>query len=209
MGSMHLNTSRNLNRQQVADSQPISTELFLLGPGEKKVTEEVDPRVSSCSIFTFNREDHTLGNMIRSRLLRTPHVTFSGYKVPHPSVPHFLLRVQTDGDITPRDALVQACRDLVQDLAEFEKQFTKEFELHKVAKQGAAAAAAAAQQRAGPSGTATGPATTATGPATTTTTATATGTATGTGGAAAAAAAPASGGGPAGPSADVIMGEGA
>ena len=40
--------------------------------------------VQSASVFTFNREDHTLGNMLRSRLLQSPHVHFSGYKVPHP-----------------------------------------------------------------------------------------------------------------------------
>ena len=40
----------------------------------------------STSIFTFNKEDHTLGNLLRSRLLQTPHVTFSAYKVPHPLV---------------------------------------------------------------------------------------------------------------------------
>jgi hypothetical protein len=32
------------------------------------------------SVFTFNKEDHTLANMLRSALLRDPHVTFAGYK---------------------------------------------------------------------------------------------------------------------------------
>lgn len=32
------------------------------------------------SIFTFNKEDHTLGNMLRAHLLKDPHVIFSGYK---------------------------------------------------------------------------------------------------------------------------------
>ena len=106
-------------------------ELFTLGEGEKKVTEEPDTREFSCyrtsawsnttirctashqpymkscsraqmvryhlhrsdhcllgipstSIFTFNKEDHTLANMLRSRLLQYPHVHFAGYKVPHP-----------------------------------------------------------------------------------------------------------------------------
>ena len=119
-------------------------ELFLLGDGEKKVTEEADTRkfrypyyvktakaccfymnssipgrspgfafqflayfpprfctavlpfaniscviqsgIPSSSIFTFNKEDHTLGNLLRSRLLQSPHVRFAGYKVPHPLV---------------------------------------------------------------------------------------------------------------------------
>lgn len=32
------------------------------------------------SVFTFNKEDHTLANMLRSALLKDPHVTFAGYK---------------------------------------------------------------------------------------------------------------------------------
>lgn len=40
--------------------------------------------IPSSSIFTFNKEDHTLGNMLRSRLLQSDKVSFSGYKVPHP-----------------------------------------------------------------------------------------------------------------------------
>lgn len=42
--------------------------------------------IPSSSIFTFNKEDHTLGNLLRSQLLKSPHVTFAGYKVPHPLV---------------------------------------------------------------------------------------------------------------------------
>ncbi|KAL6716266.1 DNA-directed RNA polymerase II core subunit [Lecanora helva] len=107
-------------------------ELFLLGEGEKKVTEQPDTRIPSSSIFTFNKEDHTLGNMLRSRLLQSPHVTFSGYKVPHPLVSKFELRVQTDGTLTPRAALMQTCKDLINDLNILSREFTKEWELRKM-----------------------------------------------------------------------------
>lgn len=40
--------------------------------------------IPSASIFTFNKEDHTLGNLIRSQLFHSEHILFSGYKVPHP-----------------------------------------------------------------------------------------------------------------------------
>jgi DNA-directed RNA polymerase II subunit RPB11 len=33
------------------------------------------------SIFTFNKEDHTLGNLLRARLLQDRRVTFAAYKV--------------------------------------------------------------------------------------------------------------------------------
>ena len=43
------------------------------------------------------------------------------------------LRVQTDGEVTPRAAVVQACRDLVSDLGILSTEFTKEWELKKMA----------------------------------------------------------------------------
>ncbi|KAM0092221.1 DNA-directed RNA polymerase II core subunit [Aspergillus fumigatus] len=141
-------------------------ESFVLSPGEEKVEVETDTRIPSSSIFTFNKEDHTLGNLLRSRLLQNSHVIFAGYKVcppmeavfssilfevlgaflesfgmhgsdelsqvPHPLVPKFELRVQTDGEITPKDALLAACHDLVKDLGILSREFTKEYELRKM-----------------------------------------------------------------------------
>lgn len=111
---------------------PDRYESFVLGAGEKKVEVETDTRIPSSAIFTFNKEDHTLGNMIRSRLLQSSHVLFAGYKVPHPLVPKFELRVQTDGEITPKEAVITACHDLVKDLGILSREFTKEFELRKM-----------------------------------------------------------------------------
>ncbi|KAK9550737.1 DNA-directed RNA polymerase II core subunit [Aspergillus fumigatus] len=114
------------------NDQPRSFESFVLSPGEEKVEVETDTRIPSSSIFTFNKEDHTLGNLLRSRLLQNSHVIFAGYKVPHPLVPKFELRVQTDGEITPKDALLAACHDLVKDLGILSREFTKEYELRKM-----------------------------------------------------------------------------
>ncbi|KAF2842806.1 DNA-directed RNA polymerase II subunit RPB11a [Patellaria atrata CBS 101060] len=107
-------------------------ELFLLGDGEKKVTWALDTRVPNTAIFTFNKEDHTLGNLLSSRLHKYPTIKFSAYIIPHPLKPSFDLRVTTDGSITPRDAIVQACRDVVQDLEVLSREFTKEWELKKI-----------------------------------------------------------------------------
>ena len=41
--------------------------------------------------------------------------------------------MQTDGEVTPRAALVQASRDLVNDLGTLSREFTKEWELRKMA----------------------------------------------------------------------------
>jgi DNA-directed RNA polymerase II subunit RPB11 len=101
-------------------------------------------------IFHFNKEDHTLGNLLRSKLLANSHVLFSGYKVgqqnphslncllltlvqvPHPLFPKFELRVQTDGEITPKQAVLGSCKELVKELAGFKTEFAKEYELRKM-----------------------------------------------------------------------------
>lgn len=44
----------------------------------------------------------------------------------------FILRVQTDGTLTPRAAVIQACRELVHDFALLNQEFTKEWELRKM-----------------------------------------------------------------------------
>ncbi|EYE93293.1 DNA-directed RNA polymerase II core subunit RPB11 [Aspergillus ruber CBS 135680] len=111
---------------------PDRYESFVLAPGENKVDLEIDTRIPSSAIFTFNKEDHTLGNLLRSRLLQSSHVLFAGYKVPHPLLPKFELRVQTDGEITPKDAVIAACHDLVKDLGILSREFTKEYELRKM-----------------------------------------------------------------------------
>ncbi|KAI9697610.1 MAG: DNA-directed RNA polymerase II core subunit [Candelina mexicana] len=120
----------------VADHMPDRFELFLLGEGERKVTVTPDTRIPSSAIFVFQKEDHTLGNMLRSRLLSSPHVLFSAYKVPHPLIASFELRVQTDGEITPTQAVVQASKDIVNDLSVLGRRFTEEWELFKAAKGG-------------------------------------------------------------------------
>ncbi|KAH8432578.1 DNA-directed RNA polymerase II core subunit RPB11 [Aspergillus melleus] len=111
---------------------PDRYESFVLANGESKVEMEIDTRIPSSAIFTFNKEDHTLGNLIRARLLQSAHVLFAAYKVPHPLVPKFELRVQTDGEIAPKEAVVAACHELVRDLGILSREFTKEYELRKM-----------------------------------------------------------------------------
>ncbi|KAI5285184.1 DNA-directed RNA polymerase II core subunit [Ascosphaera acerosa] len=123
---------------------PSRSAAFVLGPGEKKVEVTSDTRAASTSNFVFNKEDHTLGNMLRAQLLQSPHVLFAAYKIPHPLTPKMELRVQTDGSITPKDALVAACHELVRDLGTLSREFTKEFELRKMVGAGTGSGAGAA-----------------------------------------------------------------
>ncbi|CAJ0829277.1 10524_t:CDS:2 [Entrophospora sp. SA101] len=54
-----------------------------------------DNRVENAATFDIQKEDHTMGNLIRHKLLQEPHVIFAGYKVPHPLENNIFLRVQT------------------------------------------------------------------------------------------------------------------
>jgi DNA-directed RNA polymerase II subunit RPB11 len=102
---------------------PPTFESFLLFEGEKKITKEQDTKVPNAAIFTINKEDHTMGNMVRHQLLKDPNVLFAGYKNPHPLENRILLRIQTTSDYTPQDALMNAITDLISELSLFEERF--------------------------------------------------------------------------------------
>ena len=45
----------------------------------------------------IQQQDHTLGNVIRYKLLKDARVRFAGYKKPHPLEEKIEVRVQTNG----------------------------------------------------------------------------------------------------------------
>lgn len=102
---------------------PFRWETFLLGPDQEKIKVEKDAKVPNACIFTIEKEDHTLGNMLRCQLLKDPRVVFAGYKKPHPLEHCIILRLQTNGDCTPADALQIAITDLIAELSSLEEQF--------------------------------------------------------------------------------------
>ena len=112
---------------------PDPLEKILVPSGSKKVTEAPIPSSPSTSLFTFTAEDHTLGNLLRSKLLKSKHVLFAAYKVPHPEIATVELRVQTDGETTPREEVVRASRELVSELGVLSKVFAGAWELRKAA----------------------------------------------------------------------------
>lgn len=102
---------------------PPTFESFLLHEGEKKIVKELDTKVPNAAMFTVNKEDHTLGNMIRNQLLKDPHVLFAGYKNPHPLEHKFVLRIQTTSDYSPQEAFMNAITDIISELSLFEERF--------------------------------------------------------------------------------------
>ena len=60
---------------------PDRFETFILADGEQKITEKIDTRTPNTSVFTINKEDHTLANLIRAELCKDPGlIPFCGYK---------------------------------------------------------------------------------------------------------------------------------
>jgi DNA-directed RNA polymerase II subunit RPB11 len=51
-------------------------------------------------------------------------------------VPEVLIRIQTDGTLTPREALVSVCKQLVAAYGQLGREFQKELALRQYADQG-------------------------------------------------------------------------
>lgn len=103
--------------------------LFILQPGERRIEVQEDMRIANAATFFFNKEDHTLGNMLRHAVLTLPAVLFCGYKVPHPLEPRVLVKIQTDGSVSPSEALQQACTKLIVSIGSLKQGWAKEVQL--------------------------------------------------------------------------------
>jgi DNA-directed RNA polymerase II subunit RPB11 len=100
-------------------NQPDRYERFVLPENAKKLEYVPDTKLENAGTYTVEREDHTLGNMVRMQLHRDPEVLFSGYRIPHPLEPRMLIKVQTTGDNKkPEQAFVTALTALQGELAE-------------------------------------------------------------------------------------------
>ena len=81
--------------------------------GEQKIVYTPDTKVSNSANFRFNKEDHTIANLLRMQLLRDPNVRFAGYIHPHPLVHYVDMKVQTNSSTTdPKAVLSNAIEDL-------------------------------------------------------------------------------------------------
>ncbi|KAG5652084.1 hypothetical protein H0H81_006347 [Sphagnurus paluster] len=111
---------------------PNRYELYVLEDGEKPVEITEDTKIPNAATIKIVKQDHTLGNMLRAQLLSMPQILFAGYKVPHPLHPYFIIKIQTDGTVTPQEVLEQACTKLIGTLASLEAKFKREFSFKDV-----------------------------------------------------------------------------
>ncbi|GME68989.1 unnamed protein product [[Candida] boidinii] len=108
---------------------PDRFELFILPDGVPKLAISPDSKVPNCIIIKFEREDHTLGNLLRQELLNDPQVLFVAYKIEHPLFANFVMRLQTEEGYKPRLALKNACTRLISKLGILNDKFKREWEL--------------------------------------------------------------------------------
>ncbi|CAX44350.1 DNA-directed RNA polymerase II [13.6 kda] subunit, putative [Candida dubliniensis CD36] len=108
---------------------PDRFELFILPDGVDKIKIIPDTKVPNAAIVKIEREDHTLANLLRAQLLKDERVLFAAYKVEHPLFANFVLRVQTEDDYSPREALQNACSSLISELDVIKSKFNDEWAL--------------------------------------------------------------------------------
>lgn len=72
----------------------------------------------------FKNEDHTLGNILRNKLLENKNVLFAAYRMPQPAYKSIELKVQTNGLITTKEVIVNSIDNLLNDIDLFINTFT-------------------------------------------------------------------------------------
>ena len=96
----------------------------------QKVTITPDTKVPNAATLVIEREDHTLGNILRMQMLEDKEVTFSGYRVQHPLEPAIQVKVQTRSENPgPVKAVEDSLGHLLKELGTIEKAFKNELEL--------------------------------------------------------------------------------
>jgi len=77
-------------------------------------------------IIEINGAGHTLCNALKSELLNDKHVKIATYSIRHPQISFPQVIVETDGEVTPKNALINAVQRLHKVNEKFKKEFAKE-----------------------------------------------------------------------------------
>jgi len=106
-------------------NKPETYELFDL-EDDIKLKEEPVQKMINASVFDINKEDHTIGNIVRVQLLEDETVMFAGYKIPHPLEHRVEIKLQTTSESTPRNALANAVGKLTSQYEMLRTKFVAE-----------------------------------------------------------------------------------
>ena len=99
---------------------------YQLDEGQARMTYESDQRVASAGTFTINKEDHTVGNLLRMQLLRDGDTRFAGYQLPHPLEHVCHVKVETTPGRAPVEVMGAAVTDLRQEVELLDRGFRDE-----------------------------------------------------------------------------------
>ena len=77
-------------------------------------------------ILEVKGADHTLCNAIKAELWSDKHVKIATYSIRHPQISVPQIIVETDGEESPRNALINAVQKLHKTNEKFKKEFLKE-----------------------------------------------------------------------------------
>ena len=98
-------------------------EKFILGEEQKKVELKIDTKIPNAATIIVEKEDHTLGNIVRMQLMRDEHVEFVGYMVEHPLEHRVLFKVKASTVKSPLSCFTDALENLKEELQAIQMQF--------------------------------------------------------------------------------------
>eukprot|EP01055_Gregarina_sp_Pseudo9_P002897 Gregarina_sp_Pseudo_9__2896@NODE_3116_length_748_cov_16_977433_g2841_i0_p1_GENE_NODE_3116_length_748_cov_16_977433_g2841_i0NODE_3116_length_748_cov_16_977433_g2841_i0_p1_ORF_typecomplete_len118_score1_74RNA_pol_L_2/PF13656_6/1_6e21_NODE_3116_length_748_cov_16_977433_g2841_i0306659 len=104
-------------------NRPDASEIVEVPQGVPKVNVETDTKATNCIYVTLQREDHSLGNLIRTQLLRDPSAIFAGYRNPHPLEPTIEIRVQSNQKSNPYAITHNSLQALIGEVHSLQQQF--------------------------------------------------------------------------------------
>merc|ERR1711924_151390 len=100
-------------------------EKFVLPDDVDKVSVVKDTKIENAVAITVEREDHTIGNLVRHELHRDRLVQFAGYKVEHPLEHRVKFQVKSSKEGDPVDCFGDAIDRLAREMEHLEETFSK------------------------------------------------------------------------------------
>ena len=76
-------------------------------------------------VLNVKGEDHTFCNIIVKRLQKNPDVRVASYRIDHPLERIPTILVETKQGTTPKQALLEAVKEVEKEVKEFDKKFSK------------------------------------------------------------------------------------
>ncbi|KAJ2158063.1 DNA-directed RNA polymerase II core subunit [Coemansia sp. RSA 552] len=105
---------------------PERHEMFTLPDGARKIDIVKDSKMANCIQFNIQREDHTVANILRYKILQHPQVLFAAYRMPHPLEYYVELKVQTTSRTTPVEVMKEAIESLMLEYGNIRSAFDNE-----------------------------------------------------------------------------------